>query len=497
MSSTVEVVRPTISLKKATAALIPITGILISSCVGQTPVEIPESPTSPKTPTELPVQQATKTTEVIITPTVGADRNYPTHFDGFYLGSYIENGQTKIISGVDGNLFESKNPGCTIPNIDGHRSQHNTLYNPTASNLPAAFMIPESYLISLFNASTDKSGGTKGSYGGSSVEFVDNVWKMENGQIFNPVVASLAGHFFGYPVICEKNGQLMMSLVDDNGAIIDNTLRPAFQSAADIAKDYGYTGTIKPASVGLKSDGRIEVKNTNGDIMANLKFLGPAETEITPENIKPMEVYNYTTGKTETLSPIFDKDMNTWVWKNSIGEIRRFLDPETGHVFSQTASVGQHNQPKNQRIIYQVDTDFGWEADLANIDKLPRGVVGLQYLVDIHDHFPEIINFANPQTTITFKIISGHDDIADKNRISFSYKNSAIDTTIFYLFPVYDKKNNTYVLTELFSAPPSIINQFTLLSITADMLNRCPTSSPPEKFPIGAVDVIIPKKPIQ
>ena len=55
-----------------------------------------------------------------------------------------------------------------------------------------------------------------------------------------------------------------------------------------------------------------------------------------PENVHDLTVYNYITGNDEVLSPIFDKGMATWVWKNGNGEIRRFLDLETGHIFAQT-----------------------------------------------------------------------------------------------------------------------------------------------------------------
>jgi len=221
----------------------------------------------------------------------------------------------------------------------------------------------------------------------------------------------------------------------------------------------------------------------------------PAETQVViTENIKPMEVYNYTTRKTETIHPTINKDLNTWVWKNSTGEVRRFIDPETGHVFSQTESV-------NQQIVYQVDKDFGWEADLTNINKNPDSFakLGLQYLADMHNFYPDAFPTGNGQTRLILKIVhGGYDDIADKSKISFSYENSVNGVTSFYLFPAYDKKNNAYVLTAFYIfTPPSFVNQFTLLSLTYELLNRCPTSNPPKHHPIGIVNFKIPKKLIQ
>ncbi len=218
-----------------------------------------------------------------------------------------------------------------------------------------------------------------------------------------------------------------------------------------------------------------------------------------PANVHDLTVYNYETKKDEIISPTFDKDMNTWVWKNSIGEVRRFIDIETGHIFAQTASVGQYNQPENQRIIYQVDTGFGWETDLANIDKIPKGhtATGQQYLGDIWNLYPNTVGAGNSETKLIFKIVrGGYDDIADKSRISFSLENSDISLREIFLFPAYNPKNNTYVLTGFYSMPPSLVGQFTIPSLTDDLLNRCPTSNPPKIYPIGVVDVKIPKKAI-
>jgi len=462
-------------------------------------VPLPADTAASDAPTESPSGETT--------PTVEIDENLPSPFANLFFGSRLENGQKTIVSSVFGTDFENKNPGCVVPYVNGaHESQLNVLYNPNAPDMAAGFMVDNNYLMSYFNAADNKSGRTQGYFKGTSVELVDNVWQMQqDGQtlFFNPVIPNQAGHFFGYPVVCEQNGQLMTTLtVDEHGEIVDGaSIKPAFISATDIAKEYGYTSTGKPASIGLKSDGQMEVKDANGNPLAYLPFLGKAEAKIfptLPEGVSDLTVYNYETGKDEVLLPVFDENVNTWVWKNGDREIRRFLDLKTGHIFSQTASVGQHNQPRNQRIIYQVDTDFGWEADLSNIDKTPKDYTptGLQYLVEIQENFSGIINVAGSRTTITFKIVHGsYDDIADKSKVSYSLNNGTIMAENFF-WPVYDPKNNTYILKE-YLASDYVLTKDPVRAYIQGLLNWCPTANPPERPVILPVVTNVPKKSIQ
>ena len=228
----------------------------------------------------------------------------------------------------------------------------------------------------------------------------------------------------------------------------------------------------------------------------------PTETPpAMPANVHDLTVYNYETKKDEVISPTFDRDINTWVWKNGKGEVRRFFDLETGHIFAQTASVGQYNQPANQHIIYQVDTDFGWEADLTNIDKLPKGTsIGLQYLWDIGDHYPNLLGLDNYDVKLILKIVhGGYDDIADKSRISQTSMKGDKRYEQPFLWPVHDKKNNTYVLTTYMVSEYTKNDHDEIIELTEFLLNYCPTSNfvPYNKTVIRAGGIGIPKKPIQ
>jgi hypothetical protein len=505
MGTTVEVDRPTISLKKA-APLLVVLPAALTSCVSKVPTEVQagSSPISSNpdansgqdpNPTETPPSETT--------PTGEADPNYPSRFSGFYFGSYMENGQTKIVGAVNGDKFEGQNPDCVVPTVGGaHESQINTLYSLAAPKEKAGYMVYENYLTGLFNATSDKSGRTQGSYNGAQVEFVDNVWQMQkDGQtlFLNPVVPNLAGHDFGYPVICEKSGQLMMALTDENGAIVDNTLQPAFETAAKIAKDYGYTGSGQVTSVSIMKDGRLEAKDASGNTLAYLRFLGKAETQILPslpEGVSNLTVYNYETGKDEVLSPTFDESMDTYVWKNEKGEVRRFLDKETGRVFSQTESV------KNQ-IIYQIDTGFGYEADLTGLFTPPDryNSLGYQYLSMMWYKYPNSIKGLNENTKLVLKINHGkYDDVIDKTKISSVKDLGNEGTEMIFFWPVYDEKKNVLSL-ETFLRFDFFVGKDAIRVYTAYMLNYCPTSNVPfnsiTDLPIGVLDPTIPKKPTQ
>jgi hypothetical protein len=455
--------------------------------------------TDPPAITELLLGQ-TATPEIATTPTVEINRNHPSPFADLYFGSYTENGQTKIVRAIDGNMFENQNPGCTIKTVAAaHESQLNTLYSLTNPEQPAGYMVYENYLNGIFDASADKSGETKGFYNGIEVKLIDNVWQMQkDGRtlFLNPVVPNVAGHYFSFPVICEKNGQLMMGLIDKDGAIVDNTLQSAFQSAEQIAKDYGYIGTGKAASVGIMKDGRLEVKDTNGNTLAYLQFLGKGETKIfpsLPEGVSTMTVYNYETGKDETLSPTFDEEMDTYVWKNQKGEIRRFLDKETGHIFAQTESA-------RDNLIYQIDTEFGWEADLTQFAKKNKkySPAALSYLYMLQNSYPDVITVFGENTKLTFKIVHGsYDDVVDKSKISSIKDREEPNLQMSFFWPIYNARYDGYLFATYLNYDHIKVND-AIRGYTQDMLNGCLTSNfSSSSLPIGVLDLPIPKKIIK
>ena len=102
---------------------------------------------------------------------------------------------------------------------------------------------------------------------------------------------------------------------------------------------------------------------------------------------------------------------------------------------------------------------------------------------------------------LILKIVHGrYDDIADKSRISLTSMKGDKRYEQPFLWPVYDQKNNTYVLaTYMVSDYLAKQTSDEIHLLTQYVLNYCPTSifTPPKEAKIGVVADEIPKKPIQ
>lgn len=174
--------------------------------------------------------------------------------------------------------------------------------------------------------------------------------------------------------------------------------------------------------------------------------------------------------------------MATWVWKNEKGEVRRFLDLESGHIFSQTESV-------RDGLIYQIDTDFGWEADLTQLTEGNKNYspAGYSYLYIMWDAYPNVINEFNENTKLIFKIVHGsYEDIPDKSKVSSSKDFGNSGTGIDFLWPVYDEKNNIQTLTMYLNN--DYLGKETAIQIyTEYMLNYCTTTNPYQSVAIGTL----------
>ncbi|NPV41377.1 MAG: hypothetical protein HPY72_08565 [Anaerolineae bacterium] len=212
-----------------------------------------------------------------------------------------------------------------------------------------------------------------------------------------------------------------------------------------------------------------------------------------PEGVSTLTVYNYETGKDEVLSPTFDEEMDTYVWKNSKDEVRRFLDIETGHIFAQTESV-------RDNLIYQIDTEFGWEADLTEFTKKNKGYspAALSYLYMLQNDYSSTITVFGENTKLVFKIVHGsYDDIVDKSKISSIKDREEPNLQMSFFRPTYNAKYDSYFFTTYLNYDHIRVND-AIGGYTQDMLNGCLTNNfPSGDFPVGVLDLPISKKPIQ
>jgi len=471
--------------------------VMLSACVSQIPTQTTETPTQKPSPTVTPTP--TKIPTPLPTPTAEVNRNYPSPFLGLYYDSYVESDRTSITTTIDGVDFEKNNPGCIVPTVAGtHESQFNTLFNPKIPDEVVGYSIDNYYLMKYFSTQADEVSKIFGRLpDGTEVERVDNIWRMKKGKkylFFIPIVPNQVDKPFGYPVICEQKGQLMMALVDKNGAMVDGaTLNNAFRSAKEIADENGFGycyNCYVPTSVSLLLDGKLRffVKEHYYSSYGIVPFLITSFIEISPDStagIGPLAVDGI------SVDPVFDKYMDTWVWKNEKGEVRRFLDLETDRVFSQTESV-------KQQIIYQVDTDFGWEADLTQFNSdFFEGYerIGRQYLRGINDAYPGVVYKSNDYTKLVLKIVHGnYDDIADKNKVSSIKDLGSGGTEMSFFWPVYDKKTNTYTL-KTYLQHDYLSRKNAISFYTSHMLSGCPTTNYMAWY-IGSVGDVL-KKSIQ
>jgi hypothetical protein len=488
------------SIKKFNFILV---SILLAGCASQTPMI-----------TKTPTQAVTPIAKVTPTPTQDPAYEFPSPFSNLYFLADEQGSIIKELNITDGVILDSEmqDTGCVLPTIDGsHAVQINTLFDPQNPDVIIGYMIDEEYLMKYFQSS-------------ENVELIEHVWRMQtkNGYLyFNPIIPQQTGKAFGFPVLCEQKKKLMTVLVDENGVIVEGSeLKEAFQTGAEIAWKYGYTGRDiewntkdMVVSIGIRADGWMSVYDSESwplgyepflsDDISQLALAGGIDdlkvynkgdiSQLVLRGVDDLKVYNYETGQDEVLAPVFNEGMATWVWKNEKGEVRRFLDLETGHIFAQTESI-------KQQVIYQIDTEFGWEADLTQFNSnLHEGYmkIGYQYLWMINQAYPGVLNKLNDNTMIILKIVHGdYDDIVDKSKISSSEDPGSSATGIDFLWPAYDKKNNAYTLTMYLHFDYLRKNNKSICIYSGYMLNYCPTSDPFANF-IGTINGDVPKKPIQ
>lgn len=468
MTATVEVEkRPTLSVKPVVRTLFALTPLVLSACgVSETPIQpIPNSSVTNTNPEAQPVDPsptATQTPEPGATPTVEINRNLPTQFNNIFFGGDPENTNIPYVGGVSGDVFERLNPGgCVVPTVNGnHETRINTLYSGSAPNDTVAFMIENNFLMNYFQASTNKDGRTLGTLpNGTQVELIDNVWQAQiNGQtmFFNPVVSSLA-HPFGTPVLCKQNNQLMTTLVEssENPTIVSgSSIQPAFRTASQIANEYGYTGTGTPASVGVRTDGRLEVRDSGGRPLAYLRFLG-GETQVLPalpENVWSLPIVNSDHSGFENITPTFDEGFmgGTWVWRDQRGDVRRYLDPETNHLFAR-------GQSDWDRVIVDVDLNFGYEplarsyenysinsmtSFSAVVFRSIAGTFGQDYLTQLGVIQTNPESLYGYSSWLVYRIVQGgQSNIQNQNQINNAEGNNI------YLEPHYNNNSDQFVFT--------------------------------------------------
>ncbi|NMC30446.1 MAG: hypothetical protein GYA45_10280 [Pelolinea sp.] len=173
-------------------------------------------------------------------------------------------------------------------------------------------------------------------------------------------------------------------------------------------------------------------------------------TPALPEGVWGLPVGNDELRIFETLYPVFDENFmgGTWVWRDQRGDIRRYLDPETKHLFAR-------GQSDWDRLIMDIDLDFnqepllrGWEVNRINMtDRRADGVLraisqlfGASYLsqMGIDPTDPELYEYS---TWIVYRIVSGSPTNDMQNLVRSSEGNYTA------LVPYYDQENNQFVFT--------------------------------------------------
>lgn len=163
---------------------------------------------------------------------------------------------------------------------------------------------------------------------------------------------------------------------------------------------------------------------------------------------------------------------HTWVWYNKDGEIRRLVDPRSGHLLARTTSPLDH-------LSYEIDLTLGWEVNLVNyLFYKQHPPFGLGYIQLLSAKYPRLFTEANEQTGIVFRIILENNFYSlDEKLISYQGETIAGFNAIF-LLPHFLPSLNEYVLTMIISED-FLTKQGALRTYTDLMLNYCTNSEYP------------------
>jgi len=225
-------------------------------------------------------------------------------------------------------------------------------------------------------------------------------------------------------------------------------------------------------------------------------------TPALPEGVWSLPIYDHADDNHNSvfssLAPTFDENFmgGTWIWKDQRGDIRRYLDPETKHLFAR-------GQSDWDRVIVDIDLGFGYEPIMrfyenGRINALTSfsaaafrnmaATFGQDYLTQ------QGVILTNPESVygysswLVYRIIQGdQSDIQDQGRIN------GIEGTNIYLKPYYNSSNDQFVFT-LYSSGVWVGGRIGLMDYTNNMFWHClPTYSGMQyPMPIAAPSAELP-----
>jgi len=185
----------------------------------------------------------------------------------------------------------------------------------------------------------------------------------------------------------------------------------------------------------------------------------------------------------------FHQDLGTWVWQNKLGEIRRLMDPLSGHLLVKTTSM-------EDRLSYEIDLNFLWEVNLVNyIHYAPHAPFGSSYIQLLKNKYPDQLQDGNDETGIVFRILQGNlAEFKNKSKVIYSSDGGTPEEK-FFLSPTYNPDTNEYTFTMIISTD-FLTKKGALNTYTEWMLNYCTTGEYPPN-PSGAWGIQLYKHPIK
>ena len=185
----------------------------------------------------------------------------------------------------------------------------------------------------------------------------------------------------------------------------------------------------------------------------------------------------------------YDAGLNSWIWRDKKGNIRRVLDPLSGHVLART-SIG------NDRLVYEIDYEFKWEVNLVNYRYYPtHAPLGAAYINLLKLKHPEVFAQANGQTGIIFRILQTAIDELPSSTLPVTLLDEGNEKERFFLKPTYLPASNEYLfimgLKTDFLTRKGAINTY-----SEEMLNYCITPNK-QRNPSGSWGIEVYKHAIK
>jgi hypothetical protein len=162
----------------------------------------------------------------------------------------------------------------------------------------------------------------------------------------------------------------------------------------------------------------------------------------------------------------FSPELNTWIWKDKKGNIRRLLDLFSGHLLARTYIP-------EDRLAYEIDYAFKWEVNLVNYDIYStHAPFGSAYIKLLKNKYPEILSLASDQTGIVFRILQIKVNELPSNAQVITLLDAGTERERFFLKPIYLSSSNEYILS-MGLANDFLTRKGAINTYTEEMLNYC------------------------